>query len=383
MSNLAAKRDYYEVLGVDKSATQDEIKSAYRKKAKECHPDLHPNDKEAEARFKELNEANEVLSDEKKRADYDRFGFNGPNMGGGNPFYGSGGNPFSGMGGFDFSGMGGFDSIFDMFTGGSRRSANGPVKGSDRQYDLQLTFEEAAKGCQKTYQFYREELCDVCSGTGCKPGTSPVTCSMCGGSGQVVQNSILGRIASTCPTCGGSGKVIKDRCTACGGKGRKSVRRETTTTVPAGVDEGQILVNRGKGDAGLRGGENGDLYIRISIKPHKLFRRDGSDLLLDLPISFTQAALGAEIDVPTLDGPIKYRIPEGTQTGTLLRVKGQGIQKMRSTGKGDLIMRVNVEIPKKLTDKQKDILRQFDETVTGKQYENRKGFLDKLKDLFQ
>ena len=372
---MANKRDYYEVLGVDKNASADDIKRAFRRKAKECHPDLHPDDKEAEERFKELNEANEVLSDPDKRARYDQFGFNDPAMGG-NPFAG-------GAGGFDFGGMG-FDSIFDMFTGGmgatSRRQ--GPQQGNDLRYDLRITFEEAAKGCTKSFDFYRNENCEACKGTGAKPGTSPVTCQMCHGTGQIRQSGGWMTTVRTCPTCGGTGKVIQEKCSSCGGSGRTRVRRTATVKVPAGIDNGQTIIMNGQGEPGLRGGPSGDLYINVIVKPHKLFKRDGYDLHLDLPISFTQAALGAEIDVPTLDGSVKYKIPEGTQTDTEFRIRGSGIQQLRSSSKGDLVIHVRVEIPKRLTEKQRELLRQFDETTTGKEYDQRKGFFDKVKELF-
>ena len=372
---MANKRDYYEVLGVDKNASADDIKRAFRRKAKECHPDLHPDDKEAEERFKELNEANEVLSDPDKRARYDQFGFNDPAMGG-NPFAG-------GAGGFDFGGMG-FDSIFDMFTGGmggaSRRQ--GPQQGNDLRYDLRITFEEAAKGCTKSFDFYRNENCEACKVTGAKPGTSPVTCQMCHGSGQIRQSGGWMTTVRTCPTCGGTGKVIQEKCSSCGGSGRTRVRRTATVKVPAGIDNGQTIIMNGQGEPGLRGGPSGDLYINVIVKPHKLFKRDGYDLHLDLPISFTQAALGAEIDVPTLDGSVKYKIPEGTQTDTEFRIRGAGIQQLRSSSKGDLVIHVRVEIPKRLTEKQRELLRQFDEATTGKEYDQRKGFFDKVKELF-
>ena len=375
---MAQKRDYYEVLGVAKNATDDEIKRAYRRKAKECHPDLHPDDKEAEARFKELNEANEVLSDPDKRARYDQFGFDGPDMGG------FGGNPFGGM---DFGGMGGMGDILDQLFGGmggmgggARRNA--PRQGNDLRYDLHLTFEEAAKGCKKKIEFYRNENCTACGGTGAKPGTTPQTCPTCRGTGQVRSNAGFMTTVRTCPNCGGSGKIVTEKCTSCGGAGRTRNRRTLELNVPAGVDTDISLIKRGEGEPGVNGGPNGDLYIHIVVKPHKIFKRDGYNLYLDVPISFTQAALGAELDIPTLDGSVKYAIPEGTQTDTEFRIKGHGIQQMNSTAKGDLIFRVRVEIPRKLSDKQRELLRQFDDTVTGKEYEQRKGFMDKIKDLF-
>ena len=376
---MANKRDYYEVLGIDKNATDEDIKRAYRKKAKECHPDLHPNDKEAEARFKELNEANEVLSDPDKRARYDQFGFDGPDMGGG-----AGGNPFGGM---DFSGMGGMGDIFDqLFNGGMGGSAqarrNAPRQGNDVRYELRLTFEEAAKGCHKSVEFYRYENCTTCGGSGAKPGTQPQTCSMCKGTGQIRQSGGWMTTVRTCPACGGSGKVIKDKCSSCGGSGRVRMRRTLELDVPAGVDDNIVLSKRGQGEPGANGGPNGDLLIQINVKPHKLFRREGTNLRLEVPISFTQAALGAEIDVPTLDGSVKYTIPEGTQTDTEFRIRGKGIQQLGSNNKGDLIFKVRVETPRRLTEKQRELLRQFDGDDNGKQYDQRKTFIDKVKELF-
>ena len=375
---MANKRDYYEILGVDKNATDEEIKRAYRKKAKECHPDLHPDDKEAVERFKELNEANEVLSDPQKRARYDQFGFEDPMSG-----MGGGGNPF---GGFDFGGMGGMGDIFDqLFNGGmgSRASRNqGPVQGNDLRYELHITFEEAAKGCEKSFEIYRNELCDTCKGSGAKPGTSPVTCQMCGGSGQIRQSGGWMTTVRTCSACGGSGKVIKEKCTGCGGSGRTRKKRTVTVKIPAGIDNGQTIIMNGQGEPGLRGGPSGDLYIVIGVKPHKLFRRDGYNLMLEFPVSFTTAALGGDVEVPTLSGPVKYRIPEGTQPGTEFRIKGAGIQQLRGSGKGDLIMRVKVEVPKRLNNRQKELLRQFDETTSDREYESRKSFMDRVKELF-
>ena len=376
---MANKRDYYEVLGIDKNATDEDIKRAYRKKAKECHPDLHPNDKEAEARFKELNEANEVLSDPDKRARYDQFGFDGPDRGGG-----AGGNPFGGM---DFSGMGGMGDIFDqLFNGGMGGSAqarrNAPRQGNDVRYELRLTFEEAAKGCHKSVEFYRYENCATCGGSGAKPGTQPQTCSMCKGTGQIRQSGGWMTTVRTCPACGGTGKVIKDKCSSCGGSGRVRMRRTLELDVPAGVDDNIVLSKRGQGEPGANGGPNGDLLIQITVKPHKLFRREGTNLRLEVPISFTQAALGAEIDVPTLDGSVKYTIPEGTQTDTEFRIRGKGIQQLGSNNKGDLIFKVRVETPRRLTEKQRELLRQFDGDDNGKQYDQRKTFIDKVKELF-
>ena len=372
-----AKRDYYEVLGVSKDASEAEIKSAYRKKAKECHPDLHPNDKNAEERFKELNEANEVLSDPEKRKRYDQFGFDGPQMGGGS----------GGAGGFDFSGfgdMGGFESIFDTFFGGMGGSARraGPVQGNDLQHRITITFEEAAFGCEKSVDFFRNENCDVCGGTGAKPGTQPQTCPTCKGSGQVRTGGGFMVTVRTCPTCHGEGKIIKDRCQTCGGTGRVRRKRSLKLRIPAGIQDGVSLVKRGEGEPGMRGGPAGDLYITVTVKPHRLFKRDGNNILLDMPISITQAALGAEIDVPTLEKPVKQRIPEGTQTGTQFRIKGQGIPSLKNGLKGDLILTVHVEVPRKLNERQKDLLRQLEQSLGGKEYEGRKTFADKIKEIF-
>ena len=373
---MADKRDYYDVLGVNKNATDDEIKRAYRKKAKECHPDLHPDDKTAVERFKELNEANEVLSDPDKRARYDRYGFEDPMAG-----MGGGGNPFSG--GFDF-GMG---DIFDqLFNGGmgSRTTRNqGPVQGNDLRYELRITFEEAAKGCEKSFEIFRNELCETCKGSGAKPGTTPVTCTNCKGTGQIRQSGGWMTTVRTCPACGGSGKVIKETCPGCGGTGRNRKKRTVTVKVPAGIDHGQTIIMNGQGEPGMRGGPNGDLFIVVSVKPHKLFTRDGFNLLLDFPISFATAALGGDVEVPTLSGPVKYRIPEGTQPGTEFRIKGQGIKQLRGSGKGDLILRVKVEIPRRLNNKQKDLLREFESTTSDREYDNRKSFMDRVKELFQ
>ncbi|MDO5435943.1 MAG: molecular chaperone DnaJ [Clostridia bacterium] len=373
---MANKRDYYEVLGVDKNATDEDIKRAYRRKAKECHPDLHPDDKDAADRFKELNEANEVLSDANKRARYDQFGFEDPMSGGG-------GNPFGGAGGFDFGGMG---DIFDqLFNGGmgSRAARNqGPVQGNDLQYELKITFEEAAKGCEKSFEIYRSEVCDTCGGNGAKPGTSPVTCQTCRGTGQIRSSGGWMTTVRPCSACGGTGKTITDKCPGCGGSGRVRRKRTVNVKVPAGIDNGQTIVMNNQGEPGLRGGPNGDLYIVVGVRPHKLFKRDGYNLMLDFPISFVTAALGGDVEVPTLSGPVKYRIPEGTQPGAEFRIKGCGIQQLRGSGKGDLLLRIKVEIPKKLNNKQKDLLKQFDEMTTDKEYESRKSFIDRVKEIF-
>ena len=352
-----AKRDYYEVLGVNKDASDDEIKKAYRKKAKESHPDLHPNDHKAEERFKEINEANEVLSDAKKRAQYDRYGHDGPNMQG---FGGAGG--FQGFDGFgDIGDI--FSSIFGGGMGGRGSRSNGPVPGNDLRYDMTITFEEAAFGAQKSFEFYRNENCETCHGSGAKPGTSAKTCPTCNGAGQVRSGGGFMVTVHTCPTCHGEGKIVSDKCETCKGSGSVRKKRKATIKIPAGINPGQTIVLNGNGEPGRRGGPNGDLYVRISVKPHPVFKRDGTTLAMDMDISMVQAALGADIQVPTLKEPVKYRIPEGTQSGTVFRLKGYGIPNLRGSGKGDLMVRVKVQIPKKLSSKQKNLLRQFEQTV--------------------
>lgn len=373
-----AKRDYYEVLGVSKTASDDELKKAYRTLAKKYHPDLNGGDKECEEKFKEVNEAYEVLSDPQKRARYDQFGHEDPRTGG--------------AGGYgDFTGGfgGGFDDIFSAFFGGGfggTQRARGPERGNDLRYDLTITFEEAAFGCEKEITVTREENCEECGGTGAKKGTSPTTCPTCKGTGQVQSfiNTPIGRVSNVrvCDACHGSGKIIKDPCPKCNGRGRVRRNRKISIKIPAGIDNGMQIPLRRQGEPGLRGGENGDLYIFVTVRPHKLFTRENYDLYCDVTVSFTQAALGGEIDVPTLNGMTKYNLPEGTQPGAVVRLRGQGIQNLRGAGKGDLYIKINVEIPRRLTEKQKELLRQFDESVTGKEYEGKKSFFDRVKDAF-
>lgn len=376
----AEKRDYYEVLGVDKSASEDEIKRAYKKMARKYHPDLNPDNKEAEEKFKEVNEAYEVLSDSDKKARYDQFGFAGVDS---NYGAGAGGGAY-GAGGFDFGDLG---DIFGSFFGGGfgsaqRRNPNAPQRGESIRLSVTISFEEAAFGCEKTFDFYRSEICEDCHGSGAKPGTQPKTCPTCKGTGQVrVQGGFMVTVR-TCSTCGGTGKVIQDKCPKCFGTGRVKRKRTCTVKVPAGIDNGQTIVMNGQGEPGVNGGPNGDLYIVVTVRPHKLFKRDGTNLYLDMPISFTTAALGGEIDVPTLNGTVKYTVPEGTQNGTEFRLRGKGIPQVRSSYVGDLIIRVRVEVPTKLTEKQKELLRQFDEATTGREYGERKSFLEKMKSLF-
>ena len=376
-----AKRDYYEVLGVDKNADDATIKKAYRALAKKNHPDVNPGDKEAEERFKEINEAYQVLSNPQKRAQYDQFGHDGPQGFGGNS---SAYSDFSGFGGFG----GGFEDIFSSFFGGGSGSArrNGPVPGDDLRYDLTITLDEAAFGCEKEINLVRDEECPECHGTGAKPGSKVDNCPNCGGTGQerVTQNTPFGRIQNvrTCTKCRGTGKIINEPCTKCRGRGKLRVSKRKTVKIPAGIADGQVLTIRGQGGLGERGGEPGDLLIVISVKKHRLFRRDGDNLYIEMPITFTQAALGAELDVPTLRKPVKYRFPEGTQPGQVFCIRGEGVNHLRGNGKGDLYVTAVVEIPKKLTEKQKELLRQFDTTTSGSQYEKKKSFFDRVKDAF-
>ncbi|MCQ2436950.1 MAG: molecular chaperone DnaJ [Clostridia bacterium] len=373
-----AKRDYYEVLGVDKSADDAAIKKAYRLAAKKNHPDLNPGDKEAEERFKEVNEAYQVLSNPEKRAQYDRFGHDGPQASG----FGGGYSDFGG------AGFGGFEDIFSTIfgggMGGNRRNA--PMQGDDLRYDLTISFEEAATGCEKEINLIRDEECTTCHGTGAAPGSKVDTCKTCGGSGQerVITNTPFGRMQNvrTCSACRGAGKVIKEYCPKCKGRGKVRVSKRRSVKVPAGIDNGQIMTIRGQGGLGENGGPPGDLQIVVTVKPHKLFKRRDDNLYIELPLTFTQAALGAEVDVPTLNKPVKYRIPEGTQPGQVFCIRGEGIPHIRGNGKGDLYVTVIVEIPKKLTEKQKSLLLEFDGMTTNNQYEKKKNFFDRLKDAF-
>jgi len=378
-----AKRDYYEVLGVEKTATLDEIKKAYRKLAIANHPDRNQGDKAAEDRFKEATEAYDVLSDEKKRQMYDQFGFAGVDGGSGPRDYSNVYRDFSDIFGSGFGG--GFEDIlFLLLRGSSVRQ--GPMQGEDLRYDLTISFEEAAMGCSKEITLVRDEACEQCKGTGARPGTHPQTCPTCKGSGQerVVQNTPFGRIQNVrvCGTCHGEGKIVTDPCPRCNGRGLTRTSKRRTIKIPAGIDDGQVIRISGQGGPGVHGGPAGDLQVLVHVRPHKYFKRKGTDLYCDVPISFTQAALGAEIDVPTLEKPVKYQVPEGTQPGTVFRIKGQGIPSLRGSGKGDLFVQINVEIPKRLSERQKEILRQFDGATTGREYEQKKSFIDRMKDAF-
>ncbi len=372
---MAAKRDYYEVLGVGKNASADDIKKAYRKLAKQHHPDVNSENKdEAAERFKEASEAYEVLSDTNKRQQYDTFGHAA--------FDGSRGA--GGFGGFDdIMGGFGFGDIFDSFFGGGGRSSrrNGPVHGADLRMELRITFEEAAFGVTREVNINKDVTCESCGGSGAKKGTQPVTCTACGGTGQIrqQQRTAFGNFVNVadCPTCGGRGSIIKEPCTECGGRGIQNKPKTLKINIPAGIDNGQVITLHGEGAAGQRGGETGDLQIFIGVAPHEYFKREGFDLVLDMPVSFTDAALGAELTVPTLDGKAKLKMSEGTQTGTVFRLKDKGIQHLRGNKKGSLYVRVKVEVPVKLTEKQRSLLREFEKA--GKQKE--RSFFDKVKGL--
>jgi len=376
---MADKRDYYEVLGVQRDATEADLKKAYRKLAKENHPDLNPGNAEAEARFKEINEAYEILSDSDKRSRYDQFGFAGVD-----PNYGAGGYGGGFDGGFDFGDLGDiFGGFFGGGFGGGTRPRNGPQRGESLRQGLTITFEEAAFGCEKEIVIDRVEQCDSCHGSGAEAGTSPETCSNCGGSGQVQQRrqTPMGVFATTgpCPRCGGKGKIIKSPCKDCGGSGQVRKRKTLKVNIPAGIDNGQIISLRGQGNAGRNGGPAGDLQIVITVQSHPLFRRDGTDVFCDAPITFTQAVLGGEMEIPTIDGKVKYDIPEGTQTGTTFRLRGKGIPSVNGRGRGDQYVTVYIETPRNLNREQKEALKKFSDTLKESNYEERKSFFKKFK----
>lgn len=376
---MADKRDYYEVLGVAKGASDDEIKKAFRKKSKQYHPDLHPGDKEAEEKFKEVNEAYQVLSDPEKKSRYDQFGHAGVD-----PNFGAGGGAYGGAGGFDFG-----DIFGDIFGGGfggfgGRSNRNGPRRGADIRQVIDITFEEAAFGCSKKINITTQEKCETCGGTGAKKGTPVETCAQCHGTGRIQQRqrTILGYMTTetTCPRCHGEGKIIKEPCRDCRGTGVVRKNKTIEVQIPAGIDNGQTIQLSGKGEAGAKGGPNGDLLITVRVRPHEIFRREDSDVFIDMPITFVQAALGAKIKVPTLDGAVELTIPEGTQTGSRFRMKGKGIPYLRSKSRGDQYVTVTVEVPRNLSSKQKDILKSFDD---DKNYKQKKSFTDKMKDFLK
>ena len=374
-----AKRDYYEVLGVDRGIETEEIKKAYRKLAVKYHPDKNPGDKAAEERFKELGEAYEALSDEQKRAAYDQYGhaaFDPRLRGGGR------------AGGFHdpadifrevFAGGG---SIFEDLFGSGRQDPTQPQRGSDLRYDMEISFEEAANGCEKEITVSKQDLCDVCQGGGTEPGSKVKTCPTCGGRGQVISSRGIFSIAQTCPRCQGAGRVVEKPCKACQGTGRRERTSKIKLRIPAGVDTGSRLRSSGNGEAGLRGAPAGDLYVVLHVKPHEIFQRDGDDLICEVPVSFVQAALGAEIEVPTLGGKTSVKIPPGTQPGTTLRLKGKGVKNIQGFGSGDLHVRVNVEVPAHLNQAQRAKLQEFAELCDGSVHPLSQSFFERAKKLF-
>ena len=388
---MAEKRDYYEVLGLGKNATDAEIKSAYRKLAKKYHPDLNPGDKTAEEKFKEVNEAHDILSDPEKRKRYDQFGFAGVD-----PNYGAGQGGGAGFGGFGAGGVDLGDIFGDIFGGGfggfggfggsSRANPNAPRKGHDIQASVILTFEEAAHGCSKKITLNRQQTCPDCNGSGCEAGSSPETCTQCGGRGYVVtqQRTPFGVMQSQqpCPHCGGRGTIIKNSCKTCRGTGKTSARKTLEVKIPAGIDDDQNIALRGQGDAGSNDGPAGDVIVHVTVKRDAVFERDGYDVYVRVPITYSQAVLGAEIEVPTVDGKVAQRIPEGTQSGTKFRLRGQGIQYLNGRGRGDQYVIVEVEIPKKLNRTQREALKAFEDSLKDENYEKRKGFFKNLRDRF-
>lgn len=372
---MANKRDYYEVLGVGKDASAEDIKKAYRKLARQYHPDVN-KEADAEAKFKEVKEAYDVLSDDGKRSTYDRYGHVDPNAG------------MGGAGGADF---GGFGDIFDMFFGGGgRRDPNAPQRGNDLQYTMTIEFKEAVFGKETEITIPRTETCDTCHGSGAKPGTQPHTCTVCRGSGQqeVVQNTPFGRMVNrrTCSGCGGTGRMIKDKCGTCHGSGTLKKQRKIKINIPAGVDDGSQIRMSGEGEGGLRGGPPGDLYIVLRVKRHEFFDREGDDLYCEVPLTFVQAALGAELEIPTLTEKIKFKIPAGTQTGRYFRIKGKGVPKLRGYGTGDLNVKVTVVTPTNLTEEQKELLRQFgglSGEAVDEQEEHHESIFERMKKAFR
>ena len=374
------KRDYYEVLGVSRGASEDEIKKAYKKMARKYHPDLNPGDKTAEEKFKEVNEAYEVLSDADKKARYDQYGHAGVD-----PNFGAGGFGGGFDGSFDFGDLGDiFGSFFGGgFGGGRRTNPNAPQRGESIRMSIAISFEEAAFGCEKAVTVERYETCATCHGNGCAPGTSPEVCPDCHGTGtvQVRRQTPMGVFAtsSPCPKCGGKGRIIHQPCKDCRGSGMVRKKKTIQASIPAGIDNGQTISIRGQGNAGKNGGPAGDLLITITVRPHELFRREGTSVLCEAPITFTQAVLGAELEIPTIDGKVKYTLPEGTQSGTTFRLKGKGIPSINGRGRGDQYVTVYIETPKNLNKEQKEALKKFAETMGESNYEEQKKFFKKFK----
>lgn len=374
------KRDYYEVLGVNRDADWDDIKKAYRKLALKFHPDKNPGDKAAEERFKEIGEAYEVLSDPEQRAVYDQYGHAAFDRRAGGYARATSGfhDPFE-----IFREVFGAGNIFDDFFGGGRPDPTQPQRGNDLRYDLELTFEEAAHGCEREISLNKPERCATCQGTGAEAGSRTKTCTTCGGRGQIIASRGIFSIAQTCPHCQGAGRIIEKPCPTCRGTGRQELTSKINLRIPAGVDSGSRLRSAGNGEAGIRGGPSGDLYVVLHVQPHQIFRRDGDDLLCDVPLSFVQATLGAEIDVPTLNGKASLRIPAGTQPGTVFRLKGKGIKNVQGYGHGDLHVRINIEVPTHLNATQKAKLQEFASLCNGKESPISQGFFEKAKNLFQ
>ncbi|MCK8058017.1 MULTISPECIES: molecular chaperone DnaJ [unclassified Fusibacter] len=378
---MSNKKDFYEVLGVDRSADDATLKKAYRKLAMKYHPDRNPDNAEAEAKFKEANEAYEILSDASKRQRYDQFGHAGvdPSYGGG------GGGQYSGFGGFD-----GFDDILSEFFGGGGgfggQTRNRPTKGQNTKVQLDLTFEEAVFGTDKEIEYLRTEDCTTCNGKGAEPGTKTHTCSKCGGEGVLKfrQRSLFGEQITTraCDQCKGTGETFEQACHTCKGHGIVKKRKKMKVTIPAGVDEGQVMTLQQEGNLGTKGGPRGDVYVYMRVQPHNIFKREGNDIICEMPITFIQAALGDELIVPTLDGKVKYPMKEGTQSGTVFRLKNKGVPVLNGYGRGDQYVKVTIETPTNLNDKQKKLLKEFGESIGQDAYSQQKGFFDKVKELF-